>query len=120
MTELTINASIIIIELAAELPADDAATAQRMFGDLGLDPSSMFSQKFDDHWRYFIIYAAPRRITDCKALVVNGDVVAWTHGTDCELSWHIETDMVAGTCTPLTYCQRRLLGGAFKTVDIGP
>jgi hypothetical protein len=104
--------------LATDMKSDDIALAEKMFADIGLPRANVLSMPFGDGWRYFSVMRMPVERNDCTMMARDGQSLAVVHGTDCNMVRRIRQDILDGTQRPFEYCERRLAGGAFTTVDI--
>jgi hypothetical protein len=110
------NKPVMLIELL--IPTD---SPEETFASIGLPNAAVLtvhSEDGDD--TYFAMFTVPhgKQLLDCVALVIDGEVVAFTHGTDCTATELVQTDLKRGTNSLWAGCSRREAGGAFRAVAI--
>jgi hypothetical protein len=111
------GASIVLVELAHH--HNSAAIAIAEFSRIGLTNARLFGVPCCGSERFFAVSRVPSGVTvnDCTIMEWAGDVVAYTHGTDCNTTRLVTRDLAAGVTSPWENCSRFAAGGAFHRVE---
>jgi len=109
-------APIVIIELAKHHNSGVSANAD--FARIGLSSAMVLQHPCCGSSRFFTAFRAPSGQTDCTIMEFAGLVVAYKHGTDCDMVKSIARDMATGEMSQWVNCSRFAAGGAFRCVEI--
>jgi hypothetical protein len=111
------GASLVLVELAHH--HNSAASAIAEFSRMGLTNVRLLGVPCCGSERFFAVSRAPNgvTVTDCTIMEWAGDVVAYTHGTDCNATQLVTRDLAAGVTSPWESCSRFAAGGAFHLLN---
>lgn len=112
------GASIVLVELAHHHNSGASAIAE--FSRIGLTDVKLFAVPCCGSNRFFAVSRVPSGVsgTDCTPMEWAGEVVAYTHGTDCNTTQLVERDIFARVMSPWEDCSRFAAGGVFRCVEL--
>ena len=110
--------SIVLVELVHHHNSGASAIAE--FSRIGLTDMKLLGVPCCGSNRFFAVSRVPSgvTVTDCTIMEWAGEVVAYTHGTDCNTTQLVARDIVARAISPWENCSRFAAGGAFRCVEL--
>ena len=89
-------APVVLVELAKHHNSPDSAAAE--FFRIGLISGALLERPCCGSSTFFAAFRVPSELPDCAIRTFAGQLVAYTHGTDCNLSRWVARDMGRGDC----------------------
>lgn len=110
---------VLVEALPEHQPSGMSPAVSQQLQTLGLPEAPVMEVPFSPgQSRYFAAHQFPGTTTDCKLVVTDDTPLVFLHGTDCNMVQRVAKDIRTNTRSPFEFCNRRLAGGAFETIDL--